>query len=125
MPGSHVVGLGEWLLDREDPPMRPIAIAPVDAALRAPGALIAPTLEEGFGAVLGICTVFCSEASIALTGVVTPDVFPFLLNEESKRSAWLLEDARVRWLEPFMGGGGGRVKRAPAVTFEGSLGLGC
>lgn len=38
IPGAQVVGLGEWLAEREKPPARPRA--PVDAALRAAGARI-------------------------------------------------------------------------------------
>lgn len=36
IPCSQVTGLGEWLADREAPPIIPIA--PVEAALRAAGA---------------------------------------------------------------------------------------
>ena len=48
MPGVHVIGLGEWLAERDELPERPRA--PVEAALRAAGARIErPLLADSDG----------------------------------------------------------------------------
>lgn len=47
IPGAQVVGLGEWLAERDEPPERPRA--PVDAALRAAGARIEGPLFAASG----------------------------------------------------------------------------
>ena len=85
MPGSQVAGLGEWLDEREDPPIKPIP--PVEAALRAAGAHTDPWLGLVSGARASICTVFICKVSIALTGGAVLDAFPRMVKEESKRSA--------------------------------------
>ena len=100
MLGSQVVGLGEWLAEREDPPRSPIA--PVEAALRAAGARTEISAETFSGARASNWAVRSCKASIASIGDAALAFFPLKDNDESSRSAWCLEVGRAR----CEGGGG-------------------
>ncbi len=65
--------------------MRPMP--PVEAALRAAGARIEPSVELDSGARASTCAVVCCKASIALTGNAAFDALLFKVKEVNKRSA--------------------------------------
>ena len=100
IPCSHRGALGEPFDGLKDEDA--VASAPVEAALREAGGLKVGSILSGSNA----CTVCCCRVSIALAGDAEL-LLPLPLKEiaESIRSAWFLDDERIRLPE---GGGGGK-----------------
>lgn len=102
MVDSLVTGLGEWLFERDDAPLRPMA--PVDAALLAAGGCTYRLVYERSLACSKRFTVLSCELLVA--SIVMFELEVLVLSEEINPLVEILGAVRVLGLGPPGGGGG-------------------